>query len=86
MSELNSAIDRKSGSKNPSVWKYMIYVSLAIVIIMRVSISVFNLFPERSEYFEGENTANQTYKIYSQRLNAISEKFAKELETTEKVD
>ena len=86
MSELNTAIDRKSVSKNPSFFEYMIYVSSAIVVVIAVSISVFDLFPERSEYFETENVAIETYKSYSQRLNAISEKFAKELETTEKVD
>jgi uncharacterized protein YpmS len=86
MSELNTAIDRKSDDKSPSIWEYMIYVSLAIVVVIAVSISVFDLFPERSEYFETENAANQTYKSYSQRLNAISEKYAKEMETIEKVN
>ena len=86
MSELNAAIDRKSNDKNSSVWEYMIYVSLAIVVIFAVSISVFDLFPERSGYFETENVANETYKIYSQRLNAVSEKYAKEMETIEKVN
>jgi hypothetical protein len=86
MSELNAAIDRKSDDKNPSVWEYMIYVSLAIVVVIAVSISVFDLFSERLEYFETENVAIETYKSYSQRLNAISEKYAKEMETIEKVN
>ena len=86
MSELNTAIGRKSGDKNPSLWEYMICVSLAIVVVIVVSISVFDLFPERSEYFEPENVAIETYKSYSQRLNAISEKYAKEMETIEKVN
>ncbi|MFC1883111.1 hypothetical protein ACFL2S_16710 [Thermodesulfobacteriota bacterium] len=86
MSELNAAIDRKSDDKNPSVWEYMIYASLAIVAVIAVSISVFDLFSERSEYFETENVAIETYKSYSQRLNAISEKYAKEMETIEKVN
>ena len=86
MSELNAAIDRKSDDKNSSVWEYMIYASLAIVVVIAVSISVFDLFSERSEYFETENVAIETYKSYSQRLNAISEKYAKEMETIEKVN
>ena len=86
MTEFNTTIDRKSGDKNPSVWEYMIYVSVAIVVIIAVSIFVFDLFPERSEYFETENVAIETYKSYSQRLNAISEKYAKEMETIEKVN
>ena len=84
MSELNTAIVRKSDDKNQSAWEYMIYVFFAIVMISAVSISAFDLFPERSEYFETGNVPSETYKIYSQRLNAISEKYAKEMETIEK--
>ena len=86
MSELNTAIVRKSDDKNQSAWEYMIYVFLAIVVISAVSISAFDLFPERSEYVETGNVPIETYKIYSQRLNAISEKYAKEMETIEKAN
>jgi len=86
MSELNTAIGRKSDDKNPSAWEYMIYVFLAIVVISAVSISAFDFFPERSEYVETGNVPIETYKIYSQRLNAISDKYAKEMETIEKAN
>ena len=86
MSELNTAIVRKSDDKNQSAWEYMIYVFLAIVVISAVSISAFDLFPERSEYVETGNVPIETYKIYSQRLSAISEKYAKEMEIIEKAN
>ena len=86
MSELNTAIVRKSDDKNQSAWEYMIYVFLAIGVISAVSISAFDLFPERSEYFETGNVPSETHKIYSQRLNEISEKYAKEMETIGKAN
>ena len=69
-----------------NVWEYIIFVSLPIVVTVAVSIYVFDLFPERSEYFAREDVANETYKSYSQRLNAISQKYAKELEIMEKAN
>ena len=67
-------------------WEYIIFISLPIVVTVAVSIYVFDLFPERPEYFVREDVANETYKSYSQRLNAISQKYAKELELMEKVN
>jgi hypothetical protein len=64
------------------VWRYMIYVSLSIVLIIGVSNFVFNLVIERSEFTETEKVANETYKKYSQRLDTISEMYAKEIEAT----
>ena len=86
MSELNTAIVRKSDDKNQSAWEYMIYVFLAIGVISAVSISAFDLLPERSEYVETGNVPSETHKIYSQRLNEISEKYAKEMETIGKAN
>ena len=56
------------------------------MVTVAVSIYVIDLFPERSEYFAREDVANETYKSYSQRLNTISQKYAKELEIMEKVN
>ncbi len=84
MSELNTTIDRESDDKDTSVWEYMIYVSLSIVLIIVVGKIVLNLVPERSENFEIEKVANETYKQYSQRLDLISRNYAKELETIKK--
>jgi len=86
MTELNTTFDKNSENIIPDVWDHLLFVSLSIGLIIAISILAFDLFPERSEYFETENVAIETYKSYSQRLNAISEKYAKELETTEKVN
>lgn len=86
MTELKAAIDGKSENRTMNVWEYIIFVSLPIVVTVAVSIYVFDLFPERSEYFAIEDVANETYKSYSQRLSTISQKYAKELEIMEKVN
>lgn len=86
MTELNTIFDKTSGNRIPDVWDHLLFISLAIVLIIAISILAFDLFTERSEYFEPENVAIETFKSYSQRLNAISEKYAKELEKTEKVN
>ena len=84
--ELIAAIEVKPENRTMNVWEYIIFLSLLIVVTFSISIYVLDLFPERSEHFAGEDVANETYKSYSQRLNAISEKYAKELEKTEKVN
>ena len=86
MTDLSTTLDKNSENIIPNVWDHNIFVSLSIVLIIAVSIFVFDLFSQRSEYFETENVAIETYKSYSQRLNDISEKYAKELEITEKVN
>ena len=86
MTDLSTTLDKKAENIIPNVWDHNIFVSLSIVLIIAVSIFVFDLFSQRSEYFETENVAIETYKSYSQRLNDISEKYAKELEITEKVN
>jgi uncharacterized protein YpmS len=86
MTELKAAIDRKSANRTMNVWEYIIFVSLPIAVTVAISIYVFDFFPERSEYFAREDVANETFKIYSQRLNAISQKYGKVLETMEKVN
>ena len=83
MTELSTTTgDMKSEAKSLSVWRYMIYVSLSIVLIIAVSNFVFNLVTERSRFIETEKVANETYKKYSQRLDTISEMYAKEIEAT----
>ena len=79
MAELNTTGDTESEATNPGIWKYMIFVLLSIVLIVAVSNFVFNLVPERSEFIGTEKVANETFKKYSQRLEAISQKFANEI-------
>jgi hypothetical protein len=43
-----------------------------------------NLVPEKSEYLKVEKVAKETFNQYSQRLDAIREKYAKELEAIKK--
>lgn len=82
MTELNTTGDTESDARSPSVWLYIISVSLSILLIVALSNFVFNLVPERSEFLGTEIVANETFKKYSQRLEAITEKYAKEIEVT----
>ncbi|MGB5748035.1 MAG: hypothetical protein WBM69_13695 [Desulfobacterales bacterium] len=86
MTELITAINGKSENRATNVWEYIIFVLLPIVVTFAISIYVFDMFPEGSEYFAREDVANETFKSYSQKLNAISEKYAKELVIMEKVN
>ena len=84
MSEISATVDRESVSKDPSIWSYIISVSVSIVLIIGISQFVFNLVPERSEFVETEKVADETYKKFSQRLEAMSKVSAKEMEATKK--
>ena len=84
MTELSTTKDKNSDDREPSVWNYIIGVSVSIVMIITISQFVFDLVPERSEFIETEKVANETYKEFSQQLEAISEKSAKELEALKK--
>ena len=82
--ELVTGIDKKSDDTNPSFWEYSIFVSLSIVLIVLIGNFVFSLVPERSEFVGAEKVADETYKLYSHRLDLISKKYEKELEAVEK--
>jgi hypothetical protein len=84
MAELSTTKDKKADERNPSILNYIIGVSLSIVLIIGISQFVFNLVPKRSEFVDTEKVANETYKQYSQRLDAISKIYAKELEAINK--
>ena len=79
MSEISATVDRKSVSKAPSTWNYILGVSLSIVLIITISRLVFNLVPERSEFVYTEKVAKETYEQYSQQLEAIRNESAKEI-------
>jgi hypothetical protein len=85
MNKLNEILDSKHGNKIQSVSDNIIFLSLLIVWVIAISIFAFDLFSNGSENYENKNVAIESYKSYSQKLNAISDKYAKELETIEKV-
>jgi len=85
MNKLNETLDNKHENKIQSVSDNIIFVPLLIVLVIAIGIFAFDLFPNGSENYETENVAIESYKSYSQKLNAISDKYAKELETIEKV-
>jgi len=84
MSELGATVDRESEIANPSIWNYIIGVSVSMALIIGISQFVFDLVPERSEFIETEKVANDTYKKYTQRLEAIKKESAKEMEATKR--
>ena len=86
MREFNTAKDRESNSKitKPNAWELLIFVPLIILLLIMADGILLNLAPERSGYLKVEKVADETYRQYSQRLDAISKKFAKELEAINK--
>ena len=84
MSEFSTTIHRESDNKDQSLWEYLIYVSLSIVLIIVAGKIVLNLVPERPEFVETEKVANETYKQYSLKLDTISSRYAKELQAIKK--
>jgi hypothetical protein len=83
MNKLNEILDSKHGNKIQSVSDNIIFLSLLIVWVIAISIFAFDLFSNGSENYETENVAIESYKSYSKKLEAISDKYAKELETNE---
>ena len=48
-------------------------------MIISICRFVFNLVPERVDFFVTEKVANEAYEKYSYQLEALSEKSAKEI-------
>jgi len=84
MSEFGATADRESEIANPSIWNYIIGVSVSMALIIGISQFVFNLVPERSELVGTEEVADEIYKKFSQRLEAIKKESAKEMEATKR--
>ena len=82
MSELNTVKyeDSNATTKKANVLELIIFVPLMIVLLIITYGFLLNLSPERSEHLKVEKVANETYRQYSQRLDAISKTYAKELE------
>ena len=78
MSEFGATADRESEIANPSIWNYIIGVSVSMALIIGISYFVFNLVPERSDLVETKKMADEAYKKFSQRLEAIKKESAKE--------
>ena len=84
MAESISEKNRKSDNREPSIWIFIIGVLASIVMMITISRFVFNLIPERSEFVYTEEVAFETYEEVSQRLEAISKAYVKEIEAKEK--
>lgn len=86
MSLLSTLRDRESDaiSKKPNILELIIFVPIMIMLLIIAYGFFLNLVPEKSEYLNVEKVAKETYSQYSQRLDAISEKYAKELEAIKK--
>ena len=84
MTELSISRDQTPEISKPSIWNYIISVAVSIVLIITISRLVFDMVPERSEFANKENVANETYTNYFERLDSISKKYAKEFESLKK--
>jgi hypothetical protein len=81
---INQKKGRKSYSRQPIIFIYIMCVFVVIALIIGISQFVFNLAPERSEFIETERLAEETSQKFSLRLETIREKSAKEIKATRK--
>jgi hypothetical protein len=71
---------RNPDATEPTVLKLGIFVSIIIVLTIMAGGFFLNLKSEKPVSSEMENLAFETYTEYSQKLDAISKKYAKELD------
>ena len=86
MSKLSGTWNAGFETAGTSIWKYTIYVLLSIVVIIAVSKFAFNSAPRKSKLVRTERVATRAYEHYTQKLNAISNKYANELEAKKELD
>ena len=84
MTELAAVKNRASEAADPSVWGYIFSVAISIAMIILICKFTLGLVPERSEFEGIGKVANETYNQYSQKLDSISIKYAKDLEVLKK--
>ena len=65
-------------------WKLRIFIPLILILILMAGGIFLNLESESPEFAETEKLAYETYWQYSQKLDAISKKYVKELEAIKK--
>ena len=81
MTKLSSTWNGGFENTTPGIWKYTIYVLLSLVIVIAVGRFVFNSAAPKSNLVRTEKTALKVYQQYTQELDAISKKDAKEPHT-----
>jgi hypothetical protein len=70
----------------PSVWKYILYVSVSIVMVFVIGKFFFNIASERTGSIRSKQVAIELYKHYSLRLDEISKKHADEMISAKEVN
>ena len=70
----------------PSIWEYILYVSVSIVMVIMIGRFVFSIATERTGSIRAKQAAIELYKQYSLRLDEISKKHADELKSVKKVN
>ncbi len=80
MSKLSGTWNGGFEVTTPSIWKYTVYVLLSLVIIIAVGKFAFNSAAPKSNLVRTEKAAIKVYQQYTQELDAISKKYASELE------
>ena len=72
--------------KGPGIWECIIYVSIAFALIITTGTYIFDSASERAGIAKTKETAMKSYRQYSQKLDAISKKYANELNKPKKVN
>ena len=72
--------------KGPGIWNCIIYISRAFTLIIAAGKYIFDSAPERARIAKTKKTAMESYRQYSQKLDAISKKYANELNKAKEVN
>ncbi len=72
--------------KGPGIRDCIIYVSIAFALIITAGTYIFDSASERAGIAKTKETAMKSYRQYSQKLDAISKKYANELNKPKKVN
>jgi hypothetical protein len=68
------------------ILKYVIFVSLSIVLIFAIGKFAFNSTSRQSKRARTQQVAMKAYQQYTQKLDIISRRYAQELEATEEIN
>ena len=72
--------------RNPSIWEFIFYVSISIVLVFAAGKYILNSAQERAGVVRTKKTAIESYNQFSQRLDAISKKYANDLEAVKEAN
>jgi hypothetical protein len=82
----NTARFAQSPPRTTGIVEYIIYVSIALVLMAGAGKLALSLYPENSDFRGTESVASETFKHYSQKLEELSKQYSKGLDRAKHVN